>query len=76
MFRGQHYVALAKTIRQVRLNISANKAMVPPHQVVEKLEAIGQLQMALIELLKKDNPRFQEFTFIGECSEHKPDYFK
>lgn len=72
MFTMQHYTALAKVIRQTRLDISSGKGSMTVAQIHDKLEAVGQLQMNLIGMLKKDNPKFQEFTFIGACSEHTP----
>lgn len=72
MFTMQHYTALAKVIRQTRLDISSGKGSMTVAQIHDKLEAVGQLQMNLIGMLKKDNPKFQEFTFIGTCSEHSP----
>lgn len=75
MFSQQHYKALAKVLKETRQQISAEKdndqdALI---QHNAKMEAIGEFQLRLMELLKRDNKKFKELLFIGAASEHSPE---
>lgn len=72
MFTQQHYEALAKVLRETRLKLSGGHNSATVEQIHDKLTGVGEFQLALQALLKKDNPKFKELLFIGEASEHAP----
>jgi len=72
MFTQQHYEALAKLLKETRQHFTTQDAIAQPlkHQIEEA--AIGEFQLRLQSLLKRDNPKFKELLFIGAASEHAP----
>lgn len=77
MFSQQHYEAIAKVLRETRIEISREDVTPDGKQVDPilhgaKMDAIGALQLKLHTLFKKDNPKFKELLFIGVASEHAP----
>lgn len=71
MFTMQHYTALMNTLRLQRIQVTTNPELTP-QQRVEHHRAIGDYQLRLMDLLEKDNPKFQRLAFIGAASEHTP----
>lgn len=71
-FTQKHYELLAGVIREARVEISSGKGSHTVEQIHDKLEGVAQLQLKLMKLLTKDNPKFKELIFIGAASEHAP----
>lgn len=72
MFTQQHYMALAQVIRETRQNRPHSAARTDSQEWSAGVETgINELQMRLMEMLAKDNPKFKELLFIAAASEHE-----
>lgn len=71
MFTQQHYTALAQVIRETRQDPPHSAARVDDPAWTAGVQAgISELQMRLMKMLAKDNPKFKELLFIAAASEH------
>lgn len=74
MFTQQHYTALAQVIRETRQNRPHSAARTDSQEWSAGVETgISELQMRLMKMLAKDNPKFKELLFIAAASEHDDD---
>lgn len=72
MFTQQHYTALAQVIRETRQNRPHSAARTDSQEWSAGVETgINELQMRLMKMLAKDNPKFKELLFIAAASEHE-----
>lgn len=69
MFTQQHYTALAKVLKETRLDVNDMHSADPNH-VPSMKDGINEFQLRLMQMLSKDNPKFKELLFIAAASEH------
>lgn len=70
MFTQQHYTALAQVIRETRQHITADGVDIPKNGGNLMKRGVDELQLRLMKMLAKDNPKFKELLFIAAASEH------
>jgi hypothetical protein len=66
-FTQKHYEALADVIHEQRVEVKAAPAFTDAMQEHD-LQLINKITLKLCKVLKQDNPRFKEFTFIAACN--------
>lgn len=71
MFTQQHYTALAQVIRETRQHITADGVDIPAGGANFMKRGVDELQLRLMKMLAKDNPKFKELLFIAAASEHE-----
>lgn len=72
MFTQKHYVAIADVIHERRVEIKEiyNDANMRDGDIEQaaRLDEVAQITVKMIDLFKKDNPKFKQFTFIEHCN--------
>lgn len=72
MFTQKHYVAIADVIHERRVEIKEvyNDANMRDGNIEQaaRLDEVAQITVKMIDLFKKDNPKFKQFTFIEHCN--------
>lgn len=69
LFTKNHYIAVAKIIRDERVKLSNLKGIDPvvDADVYAKREQINELQLAFIRKFESENRDFNKLLFIGAC---------
>ena len=62
MFTQKHYQVLANVIYQTRRNLDNPDCFIGDKQ--SALQTMGEFTAELVKVLKKDNPKFNQFLFI------------
>ena len=64
VFTQKHYESLAKTIREQRDGVQSDLGLSSDERA-NLLAGISMVTIGLVELFRKDNPRFKDLVFIG-----------
>jgi hypothetical protein len=65
MFTKQHYEAVAKLLSSQKDD--ARSSAMTAAERTEQLNTLNETTMRFMNLFKRDNPKFKDLIFIGEC---------
>ncbi len=69
MFTAKHFTAIAEVIHQTRVKIKdRDTSQLSLFDEDQQLAAMGEFTHQLIQMFKKDNPKFDQFRFIEAAS--------
>lgn len=71
MFTQQHYTKLAELLKQQRAAVEAAPGISPTHKDAQHA-VLNDFQLALMNFMEGDNPKFKKFRFIEAASNHAP----
>jgi len=70
MYTQKHYESMADLIHKRRLAITAapQATFGAADEKAVRIDAMNQMVIDMVEMFKRDNPKFRELIFIARCN--------